>query len=95
MRHPIDVYKNWQPTYAKYPRPEGKKYSIIGLAAESGELLGVLQKAIRKNEKVSRDKVVDELGDCLWYLTCVMNEFNISWSELCEFNMNKLTERNK
>ena len=64
------------------------------MVCEAGEVLAIVQKSRRKNRPIDRDKIVDELGDTLWGLTGVMNEFDISWKELIEFNMKKLTDRN-
>jgi NTP pyrophosphatase (non-canonical NTP hydrolase) len=94
MNHPVDNYRNWQPTFARYTDKNAREYSIIGLAAEAGELLALVQKSIRKGEKINDAKVLDELGDVFWYVNAVMNTYKISWSELCDYNMKKLTERN-
>lgn len=93
-----EAYKSWQPTFAKYldhPRHIREQYTITGLATEAGEVLALVQKAIRKREHIAREKVLDELGDTFWYLNAVMNEFNIQYEELIKYNIEKLTERNK
>lgn len=98
-------YRKWRPTYSQYESDySGTKYSdswyygetsITGLAAEAGELLALVQKSRRKQEHIDREKVVDELGDVLWYMCYVMDAFDISMDELTDYNYNKLTERNK
>ncbi len=101
MRHITDIYKSWQPTYAAYDKWPQKdkearrKQAILEMVSEAGEVLQLVQKANRKGTELPREKVLDELGDTLWGLVGVMNEFNISWSELTEFNMEKLEARNK
>lgn len=101
MRHICDIYKSWQPTFAKYnewdkqAKEARRKQAIIEMVSEAGEVLQLVQKANRKGTELPREKVLDELGDTLWGLVGVMNEFNISWSELTEFNMEKLEARNK
>lgn len=95
MRHITDIYKSWQPKYARYTKDNARNYSIIGLAAEAGELLSLVQKSIRKDEEIDDQKVLDELGDVFWYVNAVMNTYGFSWSELCDYNIKKLTERNK
>lgn len=103
MRHIVDTYKNWQPKYAayakwlksdEYTKEERKLQAIMEMAGESLEVLQVATKARRKNTNIPRDKIIDELGDTLWGLVGVMNEFNISWGDLCEYNMKKLANRN-
>lgn len=99
--HPdnINDYKNWQPKFATYDKWDNKekrrKQAIIEMVSEAGEVLQLVQKANRKGSELPREKVLDELGDTLWGLVGVMNEFNISWHELCSHNMDKLNERNK
>lgn len=99
MKHCVDIYKSWQPKYATYDKwkdPEARRnQAILEMTAEAGEVLGLAQKANRKGLSLNREKVLDELGDTLWGLVGVMNEFNISWYEITEFNMDKLEKRNK
>lgn len=101
MRHPVDNYKAWQPTlaaYDKWPKAlsqERKLQAIMEMSGEALEVLQVATKARRKGLVIPRDKVLDELGDTLWGLVGIMNEFNISWSELCDSNREKLTKRYK
>lgn len=98
MRHPVDDYKNWQPKFAsyeinKFSKRDKQSQAIKEMAAEAGEVLGVLVKADRKQKEIPRDKLLDELGDTFWGLVGVMNTCNISFSELCDYNMHKLEER--
>jgi len=102
LRHPCDIFKNFQPKFAAYSKwdektrkEERKHQAILEMVAESGEVLELIQKANRKNKQLDRDRVLDETSDVLWGLVGVMNEFNISWHELCSHNMDKLSERNK
>jgi NTP pyrophosphatase (non-canonical NTP hydrolase) len=105
----IEDYGKWRPTYSKYeckdkdrgpcnPAAEfspHKTASIVGLAAEAGELLGLVQKAIRKRVPLDRMKVIDELGDVFWYMNYVMDAHGITFDELTDFNKKKLDDRNK
>lgn len=98
MRHPVDVYKGWQPKYAAYTKwtdkEKRRQQAILEMASEAGEVLALAQKAQRKGVPIDKTKVLDELGDTFWGLVGIMNEFNISFSELTEYNMTKLTKRN-
>lgn len=94
LRHIIDNYRNFQPKYAKYSKKDAKQYSVVGLAAEAGEVLGVYQKALRKGEEIPTDRIKDELGDVLWYVMAILNAYNLSLSEVLEYNMEKLDKRN-
>src|SRR5688572_3847836 len=85
----VKEYRKWRPTYSQYdktfelqPWTNHEESSIIGLSAEAGELLGIVQKAKRKGIDIDRDKVIDELGDVFWYLNYVLDAFDISYDEL-------------
>ena len=100
MRHPVDDFKSWQPTYASYVLKDFDKVSsqeqaIIEMVGEAGEVLQVMTKARRKEELPDREKILDELGDTFWGLCGVMNTFGISFHELTTYNMRKLDERYK
>jgi NTP pyrophosphatase (non-canonical NTP hydrolase) len=99
-------YREWRPTYSQYVYTYDnldvenqwgyhERQSLMGIAAEAGELLGIAQKAGRKGIEISREKVVDELGDVLWYMCYVMDTFDISMDELTDFNKAKLDARNQ
>lgn len=92
-----EEYRKWQPTYAKYmamSKHNRQEYTVIGLAAEAGEVLSLAQKAKRNYRYIDRDKLIDELGDVLWYFTGICNEFDIDTDDIIKFNMEKLKERN-
>ena len=66
------------------------------LAAEAGEVKGVLAKAIRKKGYVSaedEEKLIDELGDVLWSLTATAAVLGVEIEEIMLKNMNKLQKR--
>lgn len=101
MMHIVDVYKNWQPTYAAYDKWDKKQYhqkrkdqAIKEMVGEAGEVLQISTKAGRKGKPIDRDLIIDELGDTFWGVVGIMNEFNISFHELCTYNMDKLKKRN-
>lgn len=100
LRHIVDVYKNWQPSLAAYDKwnkqtksEDRKLQAIMEMAGEATEVLQLATKARRKGLEIPREKVLDELGDTWWGLVGIMNEFGISFSELCESNMEKLNAR--
>lgn len=96
----FDDYQQWQPKYSKYnslvyaDNRMPDMVGVIGLAAEAGELLGVVQKAIRKDVAIPREKIIDELGDVMWYAAQIMNAFDSSMEEVLKYNKKKLDERN-
>ena len=63
-------------------------HSVVGISGESGELLDHFKKAVWQGHEVSRDYVLLELGDILFYFQ--------SMCDLCGTNIDevrKLTHR--
>lgn len=79
----------------------GLIYCALKLNGEAGELAehvgkamrddGLLDTAYLKPER--RDLIVKEIGDCLWYLSALCNELNISLNEVATINLIKLRDR--
>jgi NTP pyrophosphatase (non-canonical NTP hydrolase) len=67
----------------------------LSLVEEAGETAGVVKKFLfhGHNSEWARLKVVDELGDLLWYADALMEELGISWEEVLEGNIAKLKKR--
>lgn len=69
---------------------------VLGLVGEVGEVVEHIKKDRRLGEKrkpLSREKLVDEGGDVLWYLTRLFGEHGITLEEVMDYNVTKLTER--
>lgn len=66
---------------------------LMGLNGEAGECIDVLKKYYFQGHELDKDKLVDELGDVMWYIaeTCV--GLNITMSEVAEHNIGKLKMR--
>lgn len=69
----------------------------MGLAEESGELVGKFAKAIRDNNGVideeRKEAIIKELGDCLWFCAEIATLLNVSLEEVMQKNIEKLTSR--
>jgi NTP pyrophosphatase (non-canonical NTP hydrolase) len=74
-------------------------YPALGLSAEVGELENVLKKIIRDDDGLitqeKEDRIIDELGDILWYVAEIATLFDIRLSYIAIQNMKKLKERVK
>lgn len=66
---------------------------IAGLAAEAGEVCGVVQKSVYKNQPVNRDDMRSELGDVLFYATALINHFGWNVEDVQKENVQKLYRR--
>ena len=72
-------------------------YTILGINGEAGEVAEIIKKELRKGHtKLSdevKQKLVDELGDVMWYLARACAELDIRLSCVAEGNLHKLRTR--
>ncbi|MEM9856506.1 MAG: MazG nucleotide pyrophosphohydrolase domain-containing protein [Bacteroidota bacterium] len=69
----------------------------LGLAGEAGSVLTTLKKLIRDGEGFGsfREKLKEELGDVLWYISAIASHYQISLQEIAEINLEKTADRFK
>lgn len=76
----------------------GIVYCALGLTGESGEVADDLKKAYRNDGEVTlerRQKLIEELGDVLWYAALLATELNTTLEFVAEGNLAKLAKRKK
>lgn len=69
---------------------------ILGLIGEIGEVIEHVKKDRRPGERrkpLTKEKLIDESGDVLWYFTRFLSENGITLSEVMEYNIKKLEKR--
>jgi len=67
---------------------------FIGLSSEVGELASERMKDLRSDRKDStREAVVSEVGDILWYVSTISSAYGLSLSEIANYNLTKLQNR--
>ena len=68
---------------------------ILGLAGEVGELLGEHKKWLRDGDsyKLFPDRVREELGDLLWYLSNVAAKHGLTLEDVATYNLDKTQRR--
>lgn len=68
-----------------------------GIGEEVGEVLGICKRKHRMYERdipmVSREHLVEELGDVLWYLVAICIHENIDLDHVIDYNTKKLEAR--
>ena len=69
--------------------------AMLGLAGESGQLLSEYKKHLRDGDshRLYKERVSEELGDLLWYITKVASEFGLALSEVADANLSKVRNR--
>ena len=71
-------------------------YAVIGLSGEVGELHSLIAKGIRdgvKDEAEFEKNVKKELGDVLWFIAAIADDFETSLDEIAQMNYYKLKDR--
>lgn len=102
-------FNNYQEIIKKtaiFPKEIGIAYCALGLTGEAGEVADKIKKLFRDRELNSLDAtgrmilidevrydIAKELGDVLWYITALANEFDLSLEEIAQMNYNKLIKR--
>lgn len=65
----------------------------LGLAGESGEVCDLIKKYAFQGHPLEEDKLVEELGDTLWYLAHIASTIGITLAEIMDRNIAKLVAR--
>lgn len=103
----FESYREQAHTTSKETKIFGSKiiYPILGLADESGEVLGKVKKRFRdtvnpviSDEDLLKDPefitmINKELGDVLWYIAECCSVLNINMNSLAQGNLDKLFSR--
>ena len=85
-------------------QPEGASFEdnprsilvpLLGLAGEAGELLGEHKKWLRDGDsyKLFPERVKEELGDLLWYLSNVATKHGLTLEDVAAYNLSKTQRR--
>lgn len=66
---------------------------VLGLSGEAGEITDAVKKTLRDGVPLNRINLIEEAGDCLWYLTNMLTTLGSSLEEAMEMNIKKLNKR--
>ena len=64
-----------------------------GLNGEAGECIDILKKHEFQGHVFDRDKMIDELGDVLWYIAQTATGLDVTLDEVAQHNVDKLRKR--
>lgn len=70
-------------------------HASLGLQTESAEVADLIKKGIFYGKPVDSNKVIDELGDIMWYLALAADAMGHSLEHIMITNIAKLRERYK
>jgi NTP pyrophosphatase (non-canonical NTP hydrolase) len=75
----------------------GWLYYVLGIGGESGEILEKVKKLFRDKNGVIDDEfkimILKECGDVLWYISRLLEQFDLSLEECAIANSEKLIDR--
>lgn len=81
-------------TWARHDYPQLEvPHAVLGLAEETGEVVGLFKKGIRGDGPVSEEKLIKELGDVAYYWVTLCRLMNISPDEVLRTNVAKIQSR--
>ena len=70
--------------------------AAVGISAEGGEFMEIVKKMIFQGKPASEDNLEHlkiELGDVLWYVAQACMALDISFEEVADVNIDKLSKR--
>lgn len=68
-------------------------HGVMGAANEAGELLQLVKKQLFYGKPFTREQILDEAGDVLWFLTLTIRTVGSTLEEVMEINNAKLEAR--
>jgi len=66
---------------------------VIGLAGEAGECADIVKKFLFQGHDLDRNKLIDEIGDVLWYCCEAAAGLGVTLEEIGQHNIEKLRRR--
>ncbi len=66
---------------------------VLGLAGESGEVADIVKKHLFQGHELDKDKLLDELGDVLWYIAITAKGIGVTLNDIATHNVDKLKKR--
>lgn len=66
---------------------------VMGLCGEAGESIDLVKKHLFHGHELSREKLIEELGDVAWYLAETCTALNVDLESVLTNNIEKLKKR--
>lgn len=67
--------------------------AMLGLAGEAGECCDLVKKHYFQDGREIRDKLIDEISDCMWYIAEAASAIDVSMDDIAMHNVEKLRRR--
>lgn len=72
------------------PADEKLLNAVMGMCGEAGEAIDLLKKHRAQGAALDIDRLVKEVGDCLWYIAEFAEASGVSLAEIAQRNIAKL-----
>ena len=66
---------------------------VMGLNGEAGECIDIVKKHLFQGHELDINKLVDELGDVLWYAAVTAAGIGVTLEDVMQHNIDKLRKR--
>lgn len=70
-----------------------RDYALLGLVGEVGEVYSLLAKSIRDEKPLDVLSLKKEIGDCVWFLAAIADDYGFTLGDVLEMNLTKLNKR--
>lgn len=87
------VVRHWRCEIPLMLHESSKVGAALGLTGEAGEVAELVKKDIFHGKTPERDRMVEELGDVLFYWVRLTQEYGITFREVMRYNKEKLEKR--
>lgn len=67
--------------------------AVMGISGESGEVADLVKKFMFHQHPLDREKLIEELGDLMWYIAELCATLGASMDEVARGNIEKLRKR--
>lgn len=89
-------YNEFVKSLKVYPEPHAVIYPALGLSGEVGEYCGKISKWLRGDyEELDVKALKKELGDILFFVVASADDLGLTFDEIAEGNVEKLSARKK
>jgi len=68
-------------------------HAAMGISGEAGEIIDHIKKVTFNNKTLDRGHVTEELGDTLFYMNLMVHALGITWQQVIDTNVAKLSVR--
>ncbi len=72
---------------------DARIYAALGLAGETGEIVDLIKKTYYHGHAEDDARLVEELGDVLWYAVLLADALGVTLQEVFAVNQEKLKKR--